>query len=221
MRRKWRGGSVDRLAAWVVGVVGVVLLTFAAVAWIGPGSETATGGGVELLALVNGPLPDFSGLASGRTTPARPLAGASGGATTGRPDSATSVSAGRSSVPPVLLQALGQVGSGVRFEVGRIDLNAGSASLLDRLAPLLAARPDLVVEVRGHADNTGAVELNDALSRQRAQAVADYLVARGVSADQLRPRGMGADEPVADNSSPEGRSANRRSDMTLMEVDRR
>jgi outer membrane protein OmpA-like peptidoglycan-associated protein len=103
----------------------------------------------------------------------------------------------------------------VRFEVNRWELDATAVHLLDGLAQELRARPDVVVVVVGHTDSTGGEQVNRPLSARRAQAVVDFLVARGVSPGQLQAQGVGPDQPVADNGTVDGRRANRRSEVAV------
>lgn len=220
---------MERLTASVAGVVGVVLLTLAAAAWVGTDTTVPQQRGIELVALVRGPLPDLSAVGTFPVGSAGPSSGLSAGSSTSllangavKSEATYSVSAGVATVPPAIVTLLRLVSNGgVRFDVGRSDLNDTATTLLDRLAPLLGARGDLVVEIRGHADSSGPASLNDALSVQRGRAVADYLLRSGVQSDQLVVVGLGASQPLMDNASPEGRSANRRSDINLMEVEGR
>ena len=96
------------------------------------------------------------------------------------------------------------------FEQGQARLLAPTRAALDKLAAGLAARPELRVEVQGHTDNVGNAELNRQLSQQRAETVCLYLTAHGVPAAQLRPKGYGGTQPVADNADPAQRPRNRR-----------
>ena len=121
-------------------------------------------------------------------------------------------------MPGVLAALLSEISAGgIRFEVGGAELDEGARRLLDRLASLVASRPDLLVVVRGHTDSTGGPAVNGPLSVRRAQVVAEYLAAHGVPSGQLQVAGLGADAPVADNATAEGRRANRRSEITTVE----
>ena len=71
------------------------------------------------------------------------------------------------------------------------------------------------VEISGHTDITGDPEHNMDLSDRRANAVVAYLIGKGISAERLIPKGFGADKPVAENTSEEGRSQNRRTELTI------
>lgn len=97
------------------------------------------------------------------------------------------------------------------FDNNSAQLTTSSLSTIDRAATaILGAPASMKVEIVGHTDNTGNPALNQKLSEQRAQAVSTALVKKGVPASQLAARGVGADEPVADNSTEEGRAKNRR-----------
>lgn len=105
---------------------------------------------------------------------------------------------------------------GVTFETSSATLTSGSTAVLDRVAESLRANPEERVRVVGHTDNTGSRSYNVELSRERAQAVADYLVSQGVNADQLEAVGVGPDRPMASNDTAEGRAMNRRVELELM-----
>lgn len=99
---------------------------------------------------------------------------------------------------------------GLLFDVDRATLRPGSGSVLDTIATILNADPSLRIEVQGHTDNTGTAERNRTLSLQRAQQVVSALALYGVDRARLTARGLGADQPVGDNSTEQGRQQNRR-----------
>lgn len=103
------------------------------------------------------------------------------------------------------------------FESGKWTLMESSKVELDHVAELMLAHATLHVEVGGHTDNVGNDASNQALSEQRAKAVYDYLMLRGVPAGRLSYRGHGETQPVASNDSDEGRAANRRTTFTVMQ----
>ncbi len=70
--------------------------------------------------------------------------------------------------------------------------------------------PSLKFEVQGHCDNTGSDAVNDPLSQKRAEAIVARLVEMGIAKDRLSADGKGSHEPIADNSTEEGRAKNRR-----------
>jgi len=97
----------------------------------------------------------------------------------------------------------------IEFSPGSAALTVEGQAELDRVVEYLVATPT-TVEIGGHTDSDGSADINQSLSEQRATAVLDYLVAQGVPADWLRAVGYGADIPIADNSTEEGKAANRR-----------
>ncbi|MFP2912449.1 OmpA family protein [Pyxidicoccus sp. 3LFB2] len=104
----------------------------------------------------------------------------------------------------------------IAFDSGTATLQARSFPLLDNVARVLLAHPELSpVLVESHTDNRGDAEANRTLSQARAEAVRDYLVAQGVSARRLEARGHGPDRPVTSNETSQGREANRRVDLLL------
>ena len=105
----------------------------------------------------------------------------------------------------------------LRFPPGAATLPTGELPSLDRIAALLAEHPDLRVQIEGHTDSVGDAQTNLALSRQRAEAVRDALVERGVEAARLQAEGMGPTRPIADNATPAGRAQNRRVEVYVSE----
>lgn len=100
-----------------------------------------------------------------------------------------------------------------QFAADAAALSATTKRQLDELAALLAEMPGVRLTLSGHAD---AREPSPAtLSRQRAEAVRDRLIAGGVAEARLTVRGAGADEPIADNETEAGRAKNRRVDLTI------
>ncbi|MDZ5457905.1 OmpA family protein [Azohydromonas lata] len=99
------------------------------------------------------------------------------------------------------------------FDVGRADIKPQMRPVLDQFASGLDARQ--IVRIVGHTDNTGSDAINNPLSVNRANAVRDYLVMRGVPAARITTEGRGSYEPVADNTSEAGRARNRRVELFL------
>ncbi|MFA7584856.1 MAG: OmpA family protein [Novosphingobium sp.] len=107
---------------------------------------------------------------------------------------------------------------GVTFAVDSTTINRSFQATLDQVANSLIRYPDSLIDVYGHTDSTGAEGYNQALSERRAKAVADYLAMRGVPAARIRHQGFGEQYPVADNTTPEGRSRNRRVEIKITPI---
>jgi outer membrane protein OmpA-like peptidoglycan-associated protein len=105
---------------------------------------------------------------------------------------------------------------GVNFETGSANLTDQSHNTLDRVAAAIIGNPDVRVEVAGYTDNRGGAAANLRLSQARADAVRAYLIGKGVPAFQLTSRGFGAGNPIAPNTTPVGRSRNRRVELHRM-----
>jgi outer membrane protein OmpA-like peptidoglycan-associated protein len=99
----------------------------------------------------------------------------------------------------------------VRFRFNEASIEPSSFALLDEIAATLQTDASIKsVEVQGHTDTVGGEAYNLALSQRRADAVRDYLVAKGVARDRLGAKGYGASRPQATNDTEEGRTRNRR-----------
>lgn len=107
------------------------------------------------------------------------------------------------------------VPSDVSFDTGRADIRPQMRPVLDDIGR--AIDPQMRVTVVGHTDSTGSDALNDPLSRARAEAVRNYLTARGLDPARVSVLGRGAREPLASNDSDGGRALNRRVEIFLSE----
>ncbi|CAN5792207.1 hypothetical protein BH11BAC3_BH11BAC3_18300 [soil metagenome] len=103
------------------------------------------------------------------------------------------------------------------FESGKATLKPEAYSVIDELVDYLKRKEDERIEIGGHTDNVGKAEANRILSTNRAIAVRDYLISRGIAAERLTAKGYGMTEPVADNDSEEGRQTNRRTEVKILE----
>ncbi len=103
------------------------------------------------------------------------------------------------------------------FETGKSVLTKNSYTELDHLMQILHENPLMKIEISGHTDNTGSQALNMKLSEERAKAVTDYLVLKGIDKARLTSRGYGPSQPIAPNSTSEGRSKNRRVEFKILE----
>jgi outer membrane protein OmpA-like peptidoglycan-associated protein len=107
----------------------------------------------------------------------------------------------------------------VQFRSGGASIARPSRKLLDQVASLIKAHPEFEkVRIEGHTDDRGSDDTNKALSQERAQAVADYLIGRGVEPDRLQAIGFGEEKPLFSNNTASGRRKNRRVEFNLEEV---
>ncbi len=106
--------------------------------------------------------------------------------------------------------------AGVYFDTNKAVVKGTSATALDRLVGILKEYPDSNILVEGHTDSAGADDYNMNLSKQRAQSVSNYLVANGISSGRLTTKWYGETQPESDNSTPEGKSKNRRVEMVIV-----
>jgi outer membrane protein OmpA-like peptidoglycan-associated protein len=104
----------------------------------------------------------------------------------------------------------------VLFDAGKAELGPGAQRSIDKLADFLKAYPKRTVLIEGHTDNTGDEDFNLKLSQQRADAVRDKLVAKGIAPQRIRTKGYGPKFPVVDNNTPAGRQQNRRVEVVVL-----
>jgi outer membrane protein OmpA-like peptidoglycan-associated protein len=102
---------------------------------------------------------------------------------------------------------------GVNFDFDKAVIRPQDYAKLDQNVDALKAWGDVDVEVAGHTCNIGTEEYNLGLSQRRAEAVRNYLVSKGVSADRLTVRGYGESRPAFSNATREGRAQNRRVEL--------
>lgn len=102
------------------------------------------------------------------------------------------------------------------FETGSSKLLKESFAELNTLIVLLMENPGLRVEIGGHTDNVGNAEYNMTLSQQRADAVKNYLVEKGIAANRLVSKGYGFSNPIADNDTEQNRAKNRRTEIKII-----
>jgi outer membrane protein OmpA-like peptidoglycan-associated protein len=110
----------------------------------------------------------------------------------------------------------------ILFDTGQSALKSGSKDSLTKIAEVLNKYDKTEVTIIGHTDNVGSATYNQSLSQRRANAVQLFLVGRKVHTSRMKPMGMGFDQPVSSNATPEGKAENRRvelhitPDVTLM-----
>ncbi len=107
--------------------------------------------------------------------------------------------------------------SDILFDVDKATLTNDLKTSLAKIAGILTIYKDADVLVEGHTDNTGSEEHNQKLSERRAENVMAFMVEQGIAQPRLKAVGLGLTKPIADNSTKEGRSKNRRVDLVVME----
>ena len=107
--------------------------------------------------------------------------------------------------------------SDVSFDVGRSAIKSNFAPILTQFASSLNQNQISTVTIIGHTDSTGSDSINNPLSVDRANAARDFLVNRGVAVQRFSTDGRGSREPVADNSTQQGRDMNRRVEIYVAE----
>lgn len=103
----------------------------------------------------------------------------------------------------------------VNFDTSKSTLTAKAKTNLDRLIPVFTEYSETDIKIYGYTDSTGPADFNLRLSEQRANSVKDYLVSKGLKASRFETKGMGIADPIADNSTVEGRSKNRRVEFAI------
>jgi outer membrane protein OmpA-like peptidoglycan-associated protein len=104
----------------------------------------------------------------------------------------------------------------VYFDTGKSTLKPTSNKALNDLVEVLKLKSNMFIEIQGHTDNVGTEESNLKLSQDRANAVKNYLVNKGIVNDRITSIGYGQSIPIADNSSEEGKAKNRRTSLKVI-----
>ena len=104
----------------------------------------------------------------------------------------------------------------IYFEPNSAKMGLDSRAVVDEIGAFMRAYENTIVDIDGNTDSTGTPALNNALSKERAEAVKRYLIEKfKFPAVRMRTNGNGSNNPVADNSTPEGREKNRRTDIKV------
>lgn len=106
----------------------------------------------------------------------------------------------------------------ITFQTNSADINSGFYQVLNSVAIVLKEFDKTIVDVAGHADSTGPEDKNMVLSQNRASSVSSYLAAQGINSQRLITTGYGESRPIASNDTAEGRSQNRRVEITLVPI---
>lgn len=106
----------------------------------------------------------------------------------------------------------------IYFDTGSANLREESQQELNRLYEIME-QSGLVIEIGGHTDNVGREDSNQKLSQERAEAVRNYVIGRGIAEDRILAKGYGETEPIATNETDEGRQENRRVEIKVLRND--
>jgi OOP family OmpA-OmpF porin len=127
----------------------------------------------------------------------------------------TSANYGCPEISNALINKINLAAKKIFFETGKYIILSESFSSLDIVASILQENKNLKLNVSGHTDNVGTAENNQILSENRASAVANYFIKKGIDKERLKYAGYGQTKPIADNSTITGRAYNRRVEMEL------
>jgi len=106
--------------------------------------------------------------------------------------------------------------AGVYFDTNKSNVKGTSAATLDRLVAIFKEYPDSNVLVEGHTDSGGSDEYNLKLSQQRAESVTNYLITKGLDSSRFTTKWYGESQPIADNTTAEGKIKNRRVELAIV-----
>ncbi len=109
--------------------------------------------------------------------------------------------------------------SGIYFDTEKFNINSASQETLNKLAGIFKEYPDTNILVEGHTDSSGSDSYNLTLSKNRAQAVTNYLVTNGVPKNRFDTKWYGESQPKYDNNTAEGRAKNRRVELAIVAND--
>jgi outer membrane protein OmpA-like peptidoglycan-associated protein len=192
------------------------------IAGTGCNSFTKTQKGAAIGAGAGGTIGAFIGKSAGNTALGAIIGGAVGGtagAFIGR-SMDTQAAEIKQTVPGATVVRQGEgilvkFDSGILFDTDKSILKPEAQTNLQNLAASLQKNPETNVLIVGHTDNTGTADYNVDLSRRRADAVKSFIAAANVEPGRLTTKGKGATEPIADNSTVEGRAQNRRVEIVI------
>ena len=112
-------------------------------------------------------------------------------------------------------QKINYAANNILFITGSAKLTTSSFKGLDDVVKVMKDNPETKLSIDGHTDNTGTDAINNKLSQNRADAVKNYIVSKGIDASRITSTGHGSSTPIADNKTAAGRQKNRRVEMTL------
>lgn len=111
------------------------------------------------------------------------------------------------------------ISGGILFAFDSAKINPGAEAIVAKIAGMMEQNPAMEIAVVGYTDNTGDFNYNLGLSKRRADTIVNELVADGVARDRLAGVGVGPLNPIAPNTTEQGRAENRRVELVLIELD--
>lgn len=118
-------------------------------------------------------------------------------------------------IAPEIIEKVNLAAKNIFFATGSYKLLAKSYASLNNVVKILQDNPSYKVEIDGHTDTTGTAEKNHVLSHNRANAVKEYFISKGIDESRITSTGYGSDKPIATNKTAAGRAKNRRVEMRL------
>jgi len=113
------------------------------------------------------------------------------------------------------VEIMAKARKGLLFNTGSAIIKQESFAVLDNVVKVMIDNPNYKLDIEGHTDNTGSAQENMNLSSQRAEAAKNYITSKGIKQDRIRAIGYGEKKPIANNTTEEGRSKNRRVDFNI------
>jgi len=104
----------------------------------------------------------------------------------------------------------------ILFDFNKSDIKPESFEIIDGIIDQMMSHPRMKIEIQGHTDNIGGVEVNQKLSEQRAASVKQAIVAGGIEPERIRTRGFGMSMPIVNNDTEENRAKNRRTQFVIL-----
>lgn len=104
----------------------------------------------------------------------------------------------------------------LQFETAKADLKTSSYAHLKNLVEIMKRKKDLKIRIDGHTDSDGEENANQVLSQKRAESVKNYLISQGIDASRMVAKGFGESKPVANNTTPQGKAMNRRTEISIL-----
>ena len=118
-------------------------------------------------------------------------------------------------IDPVIIKGVNEAAKNIYFSTGSAKLLAKSDKSLNSVLKLLVDNPIYLIDISGYTDGTGKPDKNLILSGNRAKAVKEYLIKKGINEARITAKGYGSEHPVMDNKTSNGKAGNRRVELKL------